>query len=99
MVAGSLLGLIFDAILMSRLAPLLPKVLPEPGLSPCSWALLTLLAISLLVGAGPFRQLMLTQPTRVLRDVVVAPVWPLRWYLPLAVLVVAGGRAGLTNAA
>lgn len=32
MVAGSLLGLIFDAILMSLLAPLLPKALPDPGI-------------------------------------------------------------------
>lgn len=98
MVAGSLLGLIFDAILMNLLAPLLPKALPDPGLWPWAWALLTLLAITLLVGARPYRQLMLTQPTRVLRDDVVAPVWPLRWYLPLAVLIVAGGLAVLTNA-
>ncbi|MBA5859156.1 FtsX-like permease family protein, partial [Morganella morganii] len=41
MVAGSLLGLIFDAILMSLLAPLLPKALTDPGLWPWAWSLLT----------------------------------------------------------
>lgn len=98
MVAGSLLGLVFDVVLMSLLAPLLPKELPAPGWWPWIWALLTLLAITVLVGARPYRQLMLTQPTRVLRNDVIAPVWPLRWYLPLVAVIVAGGLAVLTNA-
>ena len=44
--------------------------------------------ISLLVGLRPYRLLLETQPLRVLRQDAIAPVWPLRYYLPVMALVV-----------
>ena len=44
--------------------------------------------ISLLVGLRPYRQLLATQPLRVLRRDVVASVWPLRYFLPVTAAVV-----------
>lgn len=44
--------------------------------------------ISLLVGLRPYRQLLATQPLRVLRRDVVASVWPLRYFLPVTAAIV-----------
>ncbi len=46
--------------------------------------------ISLLVGLRPYRQLLATQPLRVLRRDVVANVWPLRYFLPATAVIVIG---------
>ncbi|KAA8999984.1 ABC transporter permease [Affinibrenneria salicis] len=89
-VGGSAVGLIFEAILMKMLAPVLPAALPASGLWPWLWALGSLLLISLLVGLRPYRLLLATQPLRVLRQDVTADVWPLRYYLPLVALIVVG---------
>lgn len=51
--------------------------------------------ISLLVGLRPYRLLLATQPLRVLRRDVVANVWPLKFYLPVVVIVVIALLAGL----
>lgn len=51
-------------------------------------ALGALVLISLLVGLRPYRQLLATQPLRVLRRDVVASVWPLRYFLPVTAAVV-----------
>ncbi len=51
--------------------------------------------ISLLVGLRPYRLLLATQPLRVLRRDVVARVWPLKIYLPVACAVVVALLAGL----
>ncbi|ACT07825.1 protein of unknown function DUF214 [Dickeya chrysanthemi Ech1591] len=87
---GSLLGTGFEALLIRALAPVLPGELPVAGLWPWAWALGTLVLISLLVGIRPYRQLLATQPLRVLRQDVVANVWPLRYYLPVVATVVIG---------
>ncbi|MFP1890799.1 putative ABC transporter permease subunit YbbP [Lonsdalea quercina] len=89
-VAGSVLGLGFEAVLMRALAPVLPATLPPAGLWPWAWALGTLVLISLLVGLRPYRLLLATQPLRVLRRDVTANVWPLRYYLPAVAVVVIG---------
>ncbi|SLM63922.1 MULTISPECIES: putative ABC transporter permease subunit YbbP [Dickeya] len=85
---GSLLGIGFETLLMRALLPVLPGELPAAGLWPWGWALGTLVLISLLVGMRPYRQLLATQPLRVLRQDVTVTVWPLRYYLPVVVALV-----------
>ncbi|MFE8102801.1 putative ABC transporter permease subunit YbbP [Brenneria goodwinii] len=94
---GGLVGLGFEAILMKMLAPVLPATLPASGLWPWVWALGSLVLISLLVGLRPYRLLLATQPLRVLRQDVVANVWPLRYYLPVVLAIVVGLLAVLSG--
>ncbi|VFS67567.1 Uncharacterised protein [Raoultella terrigena] len=47
-----------------------------------------MVVISLLVGLRPYRLLLATLPLRVLRQDVVANVWPLKVYIPLVCAVV-----------
>ncbi|CPR13800.1 putative ABC transporter permease subunit YbbP [Brenneria goodwinii] len=94
---GGLVGLGFEAILMKMLAPVLPAALPASGLWPWVWALGSLVLISLLVGLRPYRLLLATQPLRVLRQDVVANVWPLRYYLPVVLAIVVGLLAVLSG--
>ncbi|MBA0215737.1 putative ABC transporter permease subunit YbbP [Pectobacterium brasiliense] len=96
-VCGSMLGLGFEALLMKMLAPVLPATLPASGLWPWVWALGSLVLISLLVGLRPYRLLLATQPLRVLRQDVVANVWPLRYYLPIVLIIVVGLLAVLSG--
>ncbi|MDC9613539.1 ABC transporter permease [Xenorhabdus khoisanae] len=88
---GSVLGLVFESALIRILAGMLPKMLPEAGMWPWIWAIGALFGIALLVGIRPYRQLMATQPSRVLRSDVTATIWPLRYYLPAVALIVTGG--------
>lgn len=88
--AGGVLGLGFEALLLQMLKPVLPVSLPPSGLWPWLWSLGALFTISLLVGLRPYRLLLATQPLRVLRRDTVARVWPLKIYLPLMALVVVG---------
>ncbi|MCE1787435.1 ABC transporter permease, partial [Enterobacter hormaechei] len=94
---GTLLGLMFEYLLVQILAPMLPKTLPVAGFWPWIWALGALSVIALLVGIRPYKQLMATQPSRVLRNDIIAPIWPLRYYLPLAGLVVISGLSLLVG--
>lgn len=94
-IGGSLIGLLFEALLIRMLAPVLPAALPPSGVWPWVWSMGTLVVISLLVGIRPYRQLLATQPLRVLRRDPVANVWPLRYFLPLMLLVVVGLLAAL----
>lgn len=89
-VAGSIIGLGFEALLIKMLAPVLAGKLPAAGLWPWVWAMGALVVISLLVGLRPYRQLVATLPLRVLRQDVVANVWPLRYFLPVITLIVIG---------
>ncbi|EPE6732756.1 ABC transporter permease [Escherichia coli] len=81
--------------LMALLKPVLPAALPPASLWPWLWALGTMTVISLLVGLRPYRLLLATQPLRVLRNDVVANVWPLKFYLPIVSVVVVLLLAGL----
>jgi len=94
-ICGSLVGLAFEAGLMKVLAPVLPAALPPAGVWPCVWSMGAMVVISFLIGIRPYRQLLATQPLRVLRNDVVANVWPLRYFLPVMVLVVVGLLAAL----
>lgn len=87
---GSAIGLGFEAVLIRLLAPVLPGELPAAGAWPWLWAMGALVMISLLVGLRPYRQLLATQPLRVLRRDVVANVWPLRYFLPATAVIVVG---------
>ncbi|CAI1730380.1 putative ABC transporter permease subunit YbbP [Serratia fonticola] len=87
---GSVIGLGFEAVLIRLLAPVLPGELPAAGGWPWLWAMGALVMISLLVGLRPYRQLLATQPLRVLRRDVVANVWPLRYFLPATAVIVVG---------
>ncbi len=80
---------------MVLLKPVLPAALPPASLWPWLWALGTDDVISLLVGLRPYRLLLATQPLRVLRNDVVANVWPLKFYLPIVTVVVGLLLAGL----
>ncbi|WP_336844753.1 putative ABC transporter permease subunit YbbP [Providencia rettgeri] len=88
---GSLLGLVFEGILMQILGAMLPKELPPASLIPWVWAISTLFIIAIIVGSRPYYQLMATQPSRVLREDAKSPVWPLYYYLPIVILIVVGG--------
>ena len=92
---GGLFGLLFERVLVVLLKPVLPDELPPASLWPWLWALGTMTVISLLVGLRPYRLLLATQPLRVLRRDVVANVWPLKVYLPVATIVVVALLAGL----
>lgn len=94
-ICGSLVGLAFEAGLMKVLAPVLPAALPPAGVWPWVWSMGAMVVISFLIGIRPYRQLLATQPLRVLRNDVVANVWPLRYFLPVMVLVVVGLLAAL----
>ncbi|MBS0968323.1 ABC transporter permease [Nissabacter archeti] len=96
-VAGSAIGKLFEWGLMRALAPVLPAQLPAAGGWPWLWALGALVMISLLVGLRPYRQLLATQPLRVLRRDAVSNVWPLKYYLPAILLVVVGLLAWLVG--
>ncbi|EGO6177007.1 ABC transporter permease [Escherichia coli] len=87
-VTGGAIGLLFENVLMVLLKPVLPAALPPASLWPWLWALGTMTVISLLVGLRPYRLLLATQPLRVLRNDVVANVWPLKFYLPIVSVVV-----------
>ncbi|KLU16829.1 MULTISPECIES: putative ABC transporter permease subunit YbbP [Xenorhabdus] len=90
-VVGSILGLAFESVLIRILAGMLPKMLPAAGMWPWVWAIAALFGIAVLVGVRPYRQLMATQPSRVLRSDVTASIWPLRYYLPAVAFIITGG--------
>lgn len=96
-VAGSALGLMFEALLIRLLAPVLPAALPAAGGWPWIWALGGMVLISLVVGLRPYRQLMATQPLRVLRSDAFRVVWPLRYYLPITALILVAGLISLVG--
>lgn len=87
---GSVIGLLFEKILVRLLSPVLPAALPAAGLWPWVWSMGSLVLISLLVGVRPYRQLLATQPLRVLRRDVSANVWPLRYFIPAMLVIVIG---------
>lgn len=94
-VTGGVFGLLFERVLVVLLKPVLPGELPPASPWPWLWALGTMTVISLLVGLRPYRLLLATQPLRVLRRDVVANVWPLKFYLPVVLIVVIALLAGL----
>ncbi|NEY28550.1 ABC transporter permease [Escherichia coli] len=96
-IAGSALGLMFEALLIRLLAPVLPAALPAAGGWPWIWALGGMVLISLVVGLRPYRQLIATQPLRVLRSDAFRVVWPLRYYLPITALILIVGLISLVG--
>ncbi len=82
-ITGSLIGLVFESLLMQMLRPVLPNDLPAASFWPWVWAMGSMVAISFLVGIRPYRLLLATQPLRVLRQDTVANLWPLKIYLPV----------------
>lgn len=96
-VAGSALGLLFEALLIRLLAPVLPAALPAAGGWPWVWALGGMVLISLVVGLRPYCQLIATQPLRVLRSDAFRVVWPLRYYLPITALILVAGLISLVG--
>ncbi len=96
-VAGSALGLLFEALLIRLLAPVLPAAFPAAGGWPWVWALGGMVLISLVVGLRPYRQLIATQPLRVLRSDAFRVVWPLRYYLPITALILVAGLISLVG--
>jgi putative ABC transport system permease protein len=87
-ITGTIIGLLFERLLIVLLQPVLPAELPESGLWPLLWSLGSLLFISLCVGIRPYKQLLATLPLRVLRRDSVANVWPLKIYLPVVVTLI-----------
>lgn len=87
-IAGGALGVGLEHILLVMLKPVLPAALPPASGWPWLWAIGAMLVISLLVGLRPYRLLLATLPLRVLRQDVVANVWPLKRYIPLVCVIV-----------
>lgn len=87
---GGIIGLLFEKLLMVMLKPVLPSALPPASFWPWLWAIGAMVVISVLVGLRPYRLLLATQPLRVLRNDVVANVWPLKFYLPVIIAVAVG---------
>jgi putative ABC transport system permease protein len=87
-VAGGAMGAGLEQILLLMLKPVLPVALPPASGWPWLWAIGAMVVISLLVGLRPYRLLLATLPLRVLRQDVVANVWPLKFYIPLVCAVV-----------
>jgi len=87
-IAGGVVGQGVEAILMTMLKPVLPASLPAASVWPWIWAVGSLFVISLLVGLRPYRLLLATQPLRVLRRDAVANLWPLKFYIPVMIVVV-----------
>ena len=86
-VAGGLMGKLFEVVLLRLLKPVLPVALPAASGWPWLWAIGSMALISLLVGLRPYRLLLATQPLRVLRQDIVAHVWPLKIYLPVVCVI------------
>lgn len=87
-VAGGAMGAGLEQILLLMLKPVLPVALPPASGWPWLWAIGAMVMISLLVGLRPYRLLLATLPLRVLRQDIVANVWPLKFYIPLVCAVV-----------
>ncbi|HEC2552784.1 TPA: ABC transporter permease [Raoultella ornithinolytica] len=87
-VAGGAMGGGLEQILLLMLKPVLPVALPPASGWPWLWAIGAMVVISLLVGLRPYRLLLATLPLRVLRQDIVANVWPLKFYIPLVCAVV-----------
>ncbi|MDM9674449.1 ABC transporter permease [Raoultella planticola] len=87
-VTGGAMGAGLEQILLLMLKPVLPVALPPASCWPWLWAIGAMVVISLLVGLRPYRLLLATLPLRVLRQDVVANVWPLKLYIPLVCAVV-----------
>ncbi|WP_406670528.1 putative ABC transporter permease subunit YbbP [Raoultella terrigena] len=87
-IAGGAMGMGLEKVLLVMLKPVLPGALPAASLWPWLWAIGAMVVISLLVGLRPYRLLLATLPLRVLRQDVVANVWPLKVYIPLVCAVV-----------
>lgn len=94
-VAGGAMGLLLEKALLLMLKPVLPAALPPASGWPWLWAIGAMVVISLLVGWRPYRLLLANLPLRVLRQDVVANVWPLKHYIPVVCAVVVGGLAWL----
>jgi putative ABC transport system permease protein len=84
-VAGGAMGVGLEHILLLMLKPVLPVALPAASGWPWLWAIGAMVVISLLVGLRPYRLLLATLPLRVLRQDIVANVWPLKFYIPAGV--------------
>lgn len=87
-ITGGALGVGLEQILLVMLKPVLPAALPPASGWPWLWAIGAMVVISLLVGLRPYRLLLATLPLRVLRQDVVANVWPLKRYIPLVCMIV-----------
>ncbi len=98
-ITGGVAGLALERLLLLVLKPVLPAALPAASGWPWLWAIGATGVISLLVGLRPYRLLLATLPLRVLRQDVVANVWPLKIWIPAVSVVVVGLLAGCWAAA
>ena len=94
-ITGGVAGLALERLLLLVLKPVLPAALPAASGWPWLWAIGATGVISLLVGLRPYRLLLATLPLRVLRQDVVANVWPLKIWIPAVSVVVVGLLAWL----
>lgn len=84
---GTIVGLVFEQLLLILLKSVLPAKLPNAGVWPLVWSIGTLILISLLIGLRPYKQLIATLPLRVLRKDSIVNVWPLKFYLPIVLTI------------
>lgn len=88
-IAGIGVGYLFEYILLLAIKDILPDILPSAGFWPVITSLCTIIVISLLVSIRPYCQLLATQPFRVLRRDNILAIWPLKYYLPLTLFIIA----------
>lgn len=84
---GSVFGLSLETLLLYLLKDVLPSNLPQAGIQPWLNSAALLFVISGVIGIRPYLQLLSTPPLRVLRSDVKASRWPLRYYLPITLLI------------
>lgn len=95
--SGLMVGFLAEWMLLNALKEVLPADLPSAGITPLLWSLGVLILISTLVGARAYKQLLATPPSHVLREQQVRLVWPLRYYLPVVLLIIAGVLVAFTG--
>lgn len=88
-VAGIGVGYSFEYILLQAIKDILPDTLPSAGFWPVVTSFCTIIVISLLVSIRPYCQLLATRPFRVLRRDNISAIWPLKYYLPLTLFIIA----------
>lgn len=84
---GTVFGLSLETLLLYLLKDVLPANLPQAGIQPWLNSAALLFVISGVIGIRPYLQLLSTPPLRVLRSDAKASRWPLRYYLPITLLI------------
>ncbi len=87
-ITGTIIGYLFEYCLLWAMQSVIPKTLPHSGSKPILISTAIIIIVSLLASVRSYKQLLATQPLRVLRRDTLSVVWPLKYYIPLVVAIV-----------